>query len=114
MNPVEQFLRGFFEERERKAGETYGDSFGSGPPEGIESVTYFADFAVATTRTDLGGKAYSRHRYRLRSAGDTWSIYQVSYQCGRCRGSGKKLDSGEDCVRCLGAGWVLDRWCRLS
>jgi len=109
MKPVEEFLREVFEERERKAFEEYGDLLGPGPPEDIENVTNFAGFAVATTRTSLGGKAYMRHRYRLRSGGDTWTIYQISYQCGRCGGTGKKQDTSEDCARCLGAGWVLQR-----
>jgi hypothetical protein len=109
MKPVEQFLREFFEYRERRAFDEYGDLLGSGPLEDVESVTHFAGFAIATTRTNLGGKTYMRHRYRLRSAGDTWTIYQVSYQCGRCRGTGKKQDTGEECARCLGVGWVLER-----
>jgi hypothetical protein len=107
MQPVEQFLRQFFEERERKALDIYWDLLGPGPTEDIESVTNFAGFAVATTRINLDEKAYMRHRYRLRSVGSTWVIYQVSYQCGRCRGNGRNQGSDEGCSRCLGAGWVL-------
>jgi hypothetical protein len=109
MKPVDQFMQEFFTERDQFQRKYY-DLFGGGlnpqvEGERLESAKAFGSFAVATTRID-GGTHYVRHRYRLRPAGETWIIEKISYQCGRCRGTGKNPDTGADCVKCKGEGWV--------
>jgi DnaJ-class molecular chaperone len=108
MKSAEQFMQEYIAERDRKCHDLYGELLGSLPEtseEHLESANNSENVAVVTTRIDCG-KYYLRHRYRLCPAGESWVIEKAIYQRGRCRGSGKKPDNGEDCVKCKGEGWV--------
>ena|SRR5258708_781387 len=109
MKPVDQFMQEFFEERaqfHRKYFELFGGALNPEMEmERLESARSFDSFALAVTRID-GGSHYVRHRYRLRPEGQSWIIEKISYQCGRCRGTGKHPDTGEACTKCKGEGWV--------
>jgi hypothetical protein len=109
MKAVEQFMEEFFAER-AQFHQKYYDIF-PGPnshrtaAERLESAKHFGSFAIATTRMD-GGTHYSRLRYRLRPEGESWMIVKINFQCGRCRGTGKKAGSEEPCSKCKGEGWI--------
>ena len=109
MRPVEQFMQEFFEDRARFH-QKYYDLFPEAnghrvAAERLESAKHFGSFAIAVTRND-GGSHFVRQRYRLRPAGEGWMIEKISFQCGRCRGTGKKPESDEQCMKCKGEGWI--------
>ncbi len=108
MKPVEQFMQEFFDERARfhqKYYDLFSAASSDAAAEHLESANHLGSFAIAITRND-GGAHYVRQRYRLRPAGETWMIEQIRFQCGRCRGTGKKPDSEETCSKCRGEGWI--------
>ena len=105
---VEQFMQEFFDERVR-FNHKYYDVFlqpnKAKSAERLESTQAFEKSAIATTRID-GGTHYIRRRYELRAEGESWIIEKTSYQCGRCRGTGKRPGSEEVCPKCHGEGWI--------
>jgi hypothetical protein len=108
MKPVEQFMEEFFDDRARFNQKYYKLFYGAADDrsnERLESAKVFESFAIAITKID-GGTHYSRLRYRLRPEGESWIIEQINFQCGRCRGTGKKPDSDEACAKCKGEGWI--------